>query len=82
MEEYNATQQEIEDIQKILANFDECDPAKLDVIKQAISVAQQSHERWTDTIFTIAKYIKNRKGMSNSEFFKIFRLPVDLDYVE
>ena len=82
MQDIQILEQRYNELSQELEKYADSDPAKLDLIKNGIQVAQESHERWTDTIFAIAKIVKERKGMSNSEFFKAFGLSGELDYIE
>lgn len=82
IQELVSIEEEIESIKQELKKYEDCDPQLIENLENGINVASEAQERWTDLIFSIAKLVKEKKGMSNSEFFKYFHLPADLDYIE
>ncbi len=54
---------------------------RLAKISTGIKISKDAANRWTDSIFTIEMYLKNKFGMEPSEFRKQFKIPDELDYI-
>jgi vacuolar-type H+-ATPase subunit I/STV1 len=50
-------------------------------ISKGIQISKEASNRWTDSIFTIEMYLKNKFGMDSSQIRKEFRIPDELDYI-
>lgn len=44
-------------------------------------VAQAAANRWTDNIYEIKRWIKNKFSVSEDVLNKTFEIPEDLDYI-
>eukprot|EP00053_Salpingoeca_punica_P006304 m.60036 g.60036 ORF g.60036 m.60036 type:complete len:205 (-) comp13631_c0_seq2:323-937(-) len=57
------------------------DPSVVREKERAIKRAKSAANRWTDNIFSIKGWCKNKYNMDTSVLDKQFRIPADLDYV-
>lgn len=46
------------------------------------AVSKEAANRWTENLFTIKSFIKNRFNIEEQTINKQFGIPTDLDYVE
>ncbi|XP_068202434.1 meiotic nuclear division protein 1 homolog [Palaemon carinicauda] len=67
----------LEDIQK----YRDCDPEVLNEMKNGIQVAHDAANRWTDNIFSVKTWCKNKFFLEDSVINKQFGIPEDLDYL-
>lgn len=71
-----------EEKRKKIESFDGCDPLTLKKYTEAVQVAQNAAERWTDNIYAVIKIVKDKKCMKESEILAAFGLPADFDYID
>lgn len=64
-----------------LQKYKESDPETLERKKQEIKVAKEAANQWTDNIFTIKTWCKDRCNVEESQIEKSFNIPADLDYL-
>ena len=62
--------------------YEDVDPDKYQAKQEQLDTAKEAVERWTDNIFSIRKWIKEKTGMSEAEVNKQFGIPQDFDYLE
>ncbi|XP_041349028.1 meiotic nuclear division protein 1 homolog [Gigantopelta aegis] len=65
-----------------LEKYRECDPEVLEKIKKETTTAMEAANRWTDNIFCIKSWIKNKFSFEDSVIDKQFGIPDDFDYVQ
>ncbi|XP_064108601.1 meiotic nuclear division protein 1 homolog [Macrobrachium nipponense] len=65
------------DIQK----YRDCDPEVLNEMKSGILVARDAANRWTDNLFSVKTWCKNKFFIEESVINKQFGIPEDLDYL-
>lgn len=59
----------------------DCDPEVLEEIKRQTVVARDAANRWTDNIFSVKSWVKNKFFIEESVLNKQFGIPEELDYV-
>ncbi|KAJ1908822.1 Meiotic nuclear division protein 1, partial [Tieghemiomyces parasiticus] len=64
-----------------LQKFRECDPVLLQAKDKASAVAKDAANRWTDNIFTVQAYCRDKFMMSGADFNSNFGLPEDFDNI-
>ncbi|KAJ1946373.1 Meiotic nuclear division protein 1, partial [Linderina macrospora] len=67
--------------QEELQQFKECDPELMNQRRKETVVAQDAANRWTDNIFIIQGWTRDKFNMETSQFNKAFGIPDDLDSV-
>ncbi|XP_011302408.1 meiotic nuclear division protein 1 homolog [Fopius arisanus] len=72
---------EIELIKQI-GNFSDSDPEVVEKIVERAKQYKEAANVWTDNIFSIQSWCKNKFDISNDTLNKQFRIPEDLEYVE
>ncbi|XP_035220522.1 meiotic nuclear division protein 1 homolog [Stegodyphus dumicola] len=65
-----------------IENYKDCDPDVLKEVKKQIDIAKEAANRWTDNIFSIRSWCKNKFFFEESVINKQFGIPEDLDYIE
>ncbi|KAJ2606035.1 Meiotic nuclear division protein 1 [Coemansia sp. RSA 1804] len=64
-----------------LQQFKECDPALMALKKKQAAVAKEAANRWTDNIFIMQSWARDKFNMETENFNKYFDVPNDLDSV-
>ncbi|KAL0118720.1 hypothetical protein PUN28_009415 [Cardiocondyla obscurior] len=80
LEEVELLKKEEQDIKKLIVKFSEVDP---DVIAEMDEKAQKYKDVanvWTDNVFALQSWCRNKFNISNQELNKQFNIPEDLDY--
>ncbi|XP_045138018.1 meiotic nuclear division protein 1 homolog isoform X1 [Portunus trituberculatus] len=78
LKELQETQNKLQiEIQK----YRESDPEVLAQMKESIQVAQAAANRWTDNIFNIKSWCKNKFHIEEEMLNKQFSIPEELDYI-
>ncbi|KAG7153966.1 meiotic nuclear division protein 1 homolog [Homarus americanus] len=67
----------VKDIQK----YHDCDPEVLNQMKAETQIAQVACNRWTDNIFAIKSWCKNKFFIEEEVLNKQFNIPGELDYI-
>lgn len=75
-------EKELADLHKELDRYKDCDPEEFEKMKNEIEIAREAVERWTDNIFTLRTWCKNKFNMEYSEIDKQLGFPPDFDYFE
>lgn len=68
---------------ELSTKFEMCkasDPARTLKLQQAVKVAQESANRWTDNTWTLADYMKKKYGVSRQDVQKQLQMSNDFDY--
>ncbi|KAI8319080.1 meiotic nuclear division protein 1 [Martensiomyces pterosporus] len=64
-----------------LQKFKECDPVLMNQKRQETTVAKDAANRWTDNIFIMQSWVRDKFNMETADFNKYFNIPSDLDNV-
>lgn len=64
-----------------LQRFRDCDPEVLESVKEQTAVAKEAVNRWTDNIFGIKSWVKNKFCIEESVLNKQFGIPEEMDYI-
>ncbi|KAJ1898673.1 Meiotic nuclear division protein 1 [Kickxella alabastrina] len=59
--------------------FGECDPVVMAGRKRAAVVAKDAANRWTDNVFIMQSWVRDKFNMDVADFNKHFGVPADLD---
>jgi len=65
-----------------LERLRECDPQHLRQMKQESVLAVEASNRWTDNLFALRPWCRNKFSIEESQFNKQFEIPEDLDYID
>uniref|UniRef100_A0A1B6M0L2 Meiotic nuclear division protein 1 homolog n=1 Tax=Graphocephala atropunctata TaxID=36148 RepID=A0A1B6M0L2_9HEMI len=76
-----AKSKEIKLFQEI-QKFKDSDPEVLEQMKSDIKVLKEAINRWTDNIFSLKSWCKNKFNIEEDKLNKSFGIPVDLDYLD
>ncbi|KAJ2392620.1 Meiotic nuclear division protein 1 [Coemansia sp. RSA 2559] len=64
-----------------LQQFKECDPVLMKQKREHAKIAQEAANRWTDNIFIMQSWTRDKFNMETENFNKFFGVPNDLDNV-
>ncbi|KAJ2158216.1 Meiotic nuclear division protein 1 [Coemansia sp. RSA 552] len=64
-----------------LQKFKECDPVLMNQKRDEARVAQDAANRWTDNIFILQSWLRDKFAMDVAQINKFFDIPDDLDSV-
>ena len=73
------------EIQRMVEQFDEYkdfDPEILSFKKQAIIIAKEAVNRWTDNVFSIQSHLKREHNLATAEFNQMFEITDAFDNIE
>ncbi|KAK8731578.1 hypothetical protein OTU49_007376 [Cherax quadricarinatus] len=70
-----------EQLVKEIKKFSDCDPEVLSQMKAETQVAQVAANRWTENIFSIKSWCKNKFFIEEEVLNKQFNIPEELDYI-
>ncbi|KAH9507083.1 Meiotic nuclear division protein 1, partial [Dermatophagoides farinae] len=73
-------EQEKQQLQKELVRFQNYDPANVEQLENECQIARTAIERWTDNIFQLRTWSKNRFQIDSSDVDKGFGIPNNFDY--
>jgi len=73
---------EREKLLKDLQKYRDCDPAIIEKMKTDVKTALDASNRWTDNVFSMKSWCKNKFFMEDSVLNKQFSIPEELDYIE
>ncbi|KAG8276967.1 meiotic nuclear division protein 1 homolog [Homalodisca vitripennis] len=68
----------LQEIQK----FKDSDPEVLEQMKNEMKVLREAINRWTDNIFSLKSWCKNKFNIEENTLNKQFGIPPDLDYLD
>jgi len=81
LSELSERQTEKKSLEKEIASYQDCDPQVMEQMKRETLVARDASNRWTDNIFSIKSWIKNKFNFEDSIIDKQFDIPEGFDYV-
>ncbi|KAJ1852689.1 Meiotic nuclear division protein 1 [Coemansia sp. RSA 2703] len=64
-----------------LKQFEECDPVLMNKRRADAAVARDAANRWTDNVFIMQGWLRDKFNMEPAEFAKYFGVPADFDNV-
>ncbi|KAJ3283610.1 Meiotic nuclear division protein 1, partial [Rhizoclosmatium sp. JEL0117] len=64
-----------------LVQFKDCDPALIDAKEKAAVIARDAANRWTDNVFCLQSYCRDRFGMDAATFCRNFQIPEEFDHI-
>ncbi|KAL1465195.1 hypothetical protein WDU94_004784 [Cyamophila willieti] len=82
LQEVDILNKELDTIKKELEKYKDNDPAMLKTIEKSAEIAKEAANRWTDNVFSIKSWCKNKFGLEESALNKHFGIPEELDYIE
>ncbi|GBN59189.1 Meiotic nuclear division protein 1 [Araneus ventricosus] len=80
--ELNKCRKEVIDVKEKIEKYKDCDPQVLEEVKKQIEISKEAANRWTDNIFAIKSWCKNKFFIEESVLNKQFGIPEELDYIE
>ncbi|CAL1273293.1 unnamed protein product [Larinioides sclopetarius] len=80
--ELNKYRKEVVDVKEKIEKYKDCDPQVLEDVKKQIEISKEAANRWTDNIFAIKSWCKNKFFIEESVLNKQFGIPEELDYIE
>lgn len=72
----------LKDLKSKIEKFKDCDPEVLEQVRKQTVTYKEAANRWTDNIFAIKSWCKNKFYIEESTLNKQFEIPEDLDYLE
>ncbi|KYM96100.1 Meiotic nuclear division protein 1 like protein [Cyphomyrmex costatus] len=82
LEEVEQLKKEEQEIQKQIAKFSSIDPEVIAEMDKKTKKYKEVTNIWTDNIFAIQSWCKNKFSISEQDLNKQFNIPEDLDYKE
>eukprot|EP01027_Heterolobosea_sp_BB2_P026159 GEZU01040231.1.p1 GENE.GEZU01040231.1~~GEZU01040231.1.p1 ORF type:complete len:206 (+),score=69.30 GEZU01040231.1:60-677(+) len=64
-----------------LQKYADFDPELLELMKEEIKIARDAANRWTDNIFTLRKYCREKFNLEEKDFNESMEIPEDLDNI-
>lgn len=80
--ELNVTNNEIDKLKKEFESYKDCDPEMFAKMKDECSMAETAVNRWTDNVFALKSWCKNKFQMEDKEINNALNIPNDFDYYE
>ncbi|NP_001154952.1 meiotic nuclear divisions 1 homolog isoform X1 [Nasonia vitripennis] len=71
-----------EKLKKQITKFSDADPEVIAELNKKAKFYKDGANTWTDNIFNLKTWCKNKFNIEESELNKQFRIPEDLDYLE
>ena len=69
------------ELQESIRQYEKCDPAKLELLKNRVQVCRDASIRWTDNLYEMESWMKkNNPGVTSEELGQNFPILIDLDY--
>lgn len=88
-DERNNYLQQLEEIRKERANvatqlkrFEELDPELIEKIRSDVKTCKDSANRWTDNVFSLVSYCKNKFNMDSKTIYQMFEISEEFDNIE
>ncbi|KAF8782520.1 meiotic nuclear division protein 1 homolog [Argiope bruennichi] len=82
LKQLNECQKEVINLKEKIEKYKDCDPQVLEEVKKQIEISKDAANRWTDNIFAIKSWCKNKFFIEESVLNKQFGIPEELDYIE
>lgn len=67
--------------QQELQQFKECDPALMKRKREEAKTAKEAANRWTDNVFIMQSWVRDKFNMEAADFNKYFGVPSDFDNI-
>jgi predicted nuclease with TOPRIM domain len=74
--------EEEERLEGELQKFIDFDPEHVEEMEKKAGVAFDAANRWTDNVFNVITWLKNKLNMESRDLRAQFQIPDDFDYVE
>ncbi|XP_071547601.1 meiotic nuclear division protein 1 homolog [Panulirus ornatus] len=68
-------------LMKEIQKYHDCDPEVLNQMKEDCKVAQAAANRWTENIYSVKSWCKNKFFIEEEVLNKQFNIPEELDYI-
>uniref|UniRef100_T1JNR4 Meiotic nuclear division protein 1 homolog n=1 Tax=Strigamia maritima TaxID=126957 RepID=T1JNR4_STRMM len=82
IKELEVVKKEHEILTSEVGKYKDCDPDFYKGMAEESVVAKSAANRWTDNIFCVKSWCKNKFGMEEKNLNQAFEIPEDLDYIE
>ncbi|XP_071945215.1 meiotic nuclear division protein 1 homolog [Antedon mediterranea] len=82
LKELNKKEKQLSEISSDLERFRDCDPEVIECLKKESHTALEAANRWTDNIFSIQSWCRNKFAIETKTLNKQFGIPEDFDYIE
>ncbi|XP_029168107.1 meiotic nuclear division protein 1 homolog [Nylanderia fulva] len=82
LEEVDRLRKEEQEIKKQIAKFSVINPEAIKEIEEKARKNKDLANIWTDNIFAVQSWCKNKFSISEQDLNKQFNIPEDLDYIE
>jgi len=82
LEEIGVKEKMLAAVSNEVLKYKECDPEVLEQKKKEILTSKESINRWTDNIFSVQSWCKNKFSIETKTMCKNFGIPEELDYIE
>ncbi|XP_071566778.1 meiotic nuclear division protein 1 homolog [Temnothorax nylanderi] len=80
LEEVEKLRKEEQEIKKQIAKFSDVDPEVITEMDEKAQKYKDVANIWTDNVFAIQSWCKNKFSVSEQDLNKMFNIPEDLDY--
>ena len=74
--------QKISSVKHEAAKYEKLNPAGIREKQEQTKIAFDAANRWTDNIFSLSSWVEKKLGKPKSDFYKIFEISEDFDYIE
>lgn len=64
-----------------LEQYKSCDPQTLKELREGTTVAKEAANRWTENVFAVKSWCKNKFSLEEESINKQFGIPEDFDYL-
>lgn len=82
VQQLQAKRKEKEEIDAELLRLRDCDPQHLKEMQKENLVAIEASNRWTDNVFALRPWCRNKFNIEENQFNKQFDVPDDFDYID
>lgn len=78
----NKKRELIQKLDEELQKYSDSDPDLLKSLLEHTKTARDATNRWTDNIFEVESWVRNKFNMERKDIYRQFQIPEDLDYIE
>lgn len=71
-----------DNLKKELEKYKDCDPKVLATQKKELVIAKDATNRWTDNVFALKTWCKEKANVEDNVFHKQFEIPEDMDFLQ
>jgi hypothetical protein len=85
LQQLEVLQQQVKELTAASNEYMDCDMDAINKLKKGQQVSRDAANRWTDNIYVLVSYMKNKTGnpeMTNEKILQYFDLPKDMDQLE